>query len=87
MSEPITWEMILTLSAVVSIVGGVWWKLQARIQQCHNDLSEFKLEVAEKYASGAQMKEVETRLIASIEKLESHIDKLIETLLDRRQHQ
>ena len=46
-------------------------------------LDSYKLEVAEKYASVEHLKEVEARLVVSIDRLTDRIDKLLGRLEDR----
>jgi hypothetical protein len=48
-------------------------KMDEEIAKGHTDLSAFKLEVAQRYASLQHLKDTEDRLVAAINKLESTI--------------
>ena len=48
-------------------------KLEAEIAKNSTDLSDYKLEVAQKYASQQHLKDTEERLVAAINKLEAAI--------------
>lgn len=71
--------------AIVTAGLGVWWRLQFQITQAEKTLDQFKLYVAEKYASTAHLKEVEVRLITTIEKLTERIDRLIDRMDRQRE--
>ena len=93
MNNPITLEMGIGLVLVFISVGGVWLRSRMAVVKCSNDLSEYKLEVAEKlkqieldainkYASVGHLQEVELRLVKSIDGLSKRIDKLIHIMTD-----
>jgi anti-sigma-K factor RskA len=61
-------------------------ELREKLVDCEARLSAFQLEVAQKYASVAYLKDVESRLLQSLAKVESSVEKLdakIDRLLDR----
>lgn len=74
MSEPLTVEYVGMLFALGSAIGGgiwrIWYKLDQKITKVDSDLSNYKLIVAEKYASITYLKDVEERLVGAINKLE-----------------
>ena len=84
MNNIITMDLVINVIVIVGAVGGLWWKIQGGIQQNSKELSDFKLQVAKEYTSKGAMKDIERRLIHSIEKLSSHIDKLVESLIAKR---
>lgn len=80
MAGPITWEQILTLGAVLGVLAGAWWFLFAAILSVRTDLNDFRLKVAEDYASREHLKEVEARLVSAIDKFAAEVDTLPERL-------
>lgn len=86
--HPLTFEYVAALTAFAILVGGAIWKIRAQLddkieaeadhwrqamathQQQHND---FKLEVAQRYASIQHLKDTEDRLVNAINKLEAVI--------------
>lgn len=93
------WQTFVSLVAVPAVLGAYWlaWSArqkaedgEARALQKASDaearLSAFMIEVAQKYASVAYLKDVESRLLQSLAKVESSVEKLdakIDRLLDR----
>lgn len=81
MNQPITWDslgaFLTVLTLVAGAVGTVWWRLHVRIQRTADALAAYKVEVAEKYASTASMREVETRLVEAMNRLVERFDSLI----------
>ena len=75
--------MNLTLSDVWQALGalfalaGLWWRLQKQITANARSLDVYKLDVAEKYASVEHLREVEARLVVSIDRLTERIDRLL----------
>ena len=76
-----------------AIIGGVM-RLNARFdakvrevglrsERIEQELAAYKLEAAEKYASVGHLKDVEARLVVSIDRLADRIDRLINRI-DRR---
>lgn len=65
--------------AFSGLVGWIW-TLHDRIAQLKCQHLEFKLEVALKYASIPYLKDVEERLVTTIDKLSDVIDKLRENI-------
>jgi len=80
MSISITWEAVISLLAIFTALAGVWWKLHIRIICGERELQNYKLEVAEKYASVSHLQDVEERLVKSIDGLTFRIDKLINVM-------
>lgn len=62
----------------MTVLAGVWWKLQAQIVTVKDDLAAFKLTAAEKYATNAAIKEVEDRIVGAIDRLGDRLDKFID---------
>ncbi len=75
--------MTVTLNDVWQALGvllalaGLWWRLQRQITDNARALDAYRLEVAEKYASVAHLREVEARLVISIDRLTERIDRLL----------
>ena len=73
-----TWlDNAAALVAIALGLGGVWWRVHQAINTVARELSAYKLEVAEKYASVEHLKEVEARLVVSIDRLTERIDRLL----------
>jgi hypothetical protein len=76
----ITWEQLLALCVIGGALGGAWWFLFAAILGVRRDLNEFRLKVAEEYASREHLREVEVRLVDAINKLSADLETLPERL-------
>ncbi len=76
----IEWQHVAGLLAVAATVSGIWWRLQQQITANARALDAYKLEAAEKYASIAHLKDVEARLVVSIDRLSDRIDRLLSKL-------
>jgi hypothetical protein len=75
------WKDFLALVAIPAfgVVGGLAWVAYSGLQQ-------FRIEVAQKYASVAYLKDVEDRLVKMVGEVKTSVEKLdakIERLLDR----
>lgn len=86
-----TWTTPAGATLLLAILGGVWRILsneiravRAEAQAAREDLAAYKLEVAKEYASTSHLKEVEIRLVTTIESLTQRIDRLIDRM-DRRE--
>jgi hypothetical protein len=69
----------------VPIVGALFWlrfrdrdDIDRSMRALKDDLANYKLLVATGFASVAHLKEVETRIMAHLEKIEHKIDRVIE---------
>ncbi len=91
MTGAITFEFVIFIIVVGSALGGAWWFLysailtakreaQRDIQQIRKDHADYKLLVAERYASQEHLKEVETRLVSAIDKLATQLDTMPDRL-------
>ncbi len=80
-------DLITVLLFLVAVIGGVM-RLNARVdakvrevagraEGIALELAAYKLEAAEKYASVGHLKDVEARLVVSIDRLADRIDRLI----------
>jgi len=56
---------------LIAIVAGLW----KQIQNCKADLAAYKTKVAEDYASIKYLKDVETRIVTHLEKIEDKLDR------------
>ncbi len=70
------WQAI----AIVTAIGGVWWRLQQQLTANARALDAYRLEVAEKYASVEHLREVEARLVISIDRLTDRIDRMLDRI-------
>lgn len=80
MTGPITWEQVAGLMLIISAGAGAWWFLYSSILAVRRELQEYKLVVAERYASVEHLKEVETRLVTAIDKLSGQLDTMPDRL-------
>ncbi len=64
-------------ASLLALLAGIWWRLQQQITANARALDAYRLEAAEKYASVAHLKEVEARLVSSMDRLTSRIDRLL----------
>lgn len=71
------------LVAVAGMVGSVWWRLNTRLQEVRDELADYRLEVAEKYAQVGHLKEVEVRLAGSIDRLADRLTERMDKLLEQ----
>ena len=69
----------------VPIIGGLLWlrfhdreDIDKAMRALKDDLANYKLLVATGFASVSHLKEVETRIMAHLEKIEHKIDRVIE---------
>ena len=80
MDQPLTPSIVLGFLTFLTLLGGLWWRVETRIsagskeaqkkadeamkkaETAHNQLNDFKLEVAENYAKNGFLKDVENRL-------------------------
>ncbi len=74
--------------AVISTVGGVWWKLNNKLNTMEkeanersvantNALNEYKLQVAKEYVPNANLIHMEAKLTAGLATLTDRIDRLL----------
>ena len=56
---------------LVALMAGMW----RQIQNCKADLAAYKTEVAKDYASMKYLKDVETRIVSHLEKIEDKLDR------------
>lgn len=73
------WFEVISLGASLLIPGagalaGVWWRLQGQITACQSALADYKLVVAEKYATNASLLE----FTQAINRLSDRIDTFID---------
>ena len=76
----IDWQQVLAFAGAAAMVCGIWWRLQQQVTGNARTLDAYKLEAAEKYASIAHLKDVESRLVVSIDRLSDRIDRPLCTL-------
>lgn len=93
------WQTFVSIVAVPAVLGAYWlaWSsrqkaedVEARASQKAADaearLSSFMIEVAQKYASVAYLKDVENRLVQMVGEVKTSVEKLgdkLDRLLDR----
>ena len=78
MNQPIQWADFATLLTVAALVVGGIWRAATMIAGLRHELTQYKVEVAEKYVSAQSMRELEERLINSIERLGDRLDRIFE---------
>ena len=87
MSVPITGEIILLFLALIGAIGGLWWRIEARLtaqdrdrEVLQKELNEYKLFVAQNHVSSAALLMTENRLMQALQKLETHLDDAVRQL-------
>ncbi len=67
------WTDLIPLISLplIALMAGIW----KQIQNCKADLAAYKTEVAKDYASIKYLKDVETRIVAHLEKIEDKLDR------------
>jgi hypothetical protein len=73
MTGTITWEQIISLMGLITLFGGVWFKVQQSISAVATKLTDFELHVATNYVRDTGMKDVEQRLTDQIKALTDEI--------------
>lgn len=74
----IQWNDLATIIGVISIVGGGIWRAASMITGLRQELTQYKVEVAERYVSSASMTALEDRLANAIERLGDRLDRVFE---------
>ena len=84
---PITGEVILLFLAVMGSIGGLWWRIEYKIESVHKEakeatreLSEFKTHVAEDYITKEGLKEATSQIMAGVTAVLSRVDHLNERI-------
>lgn len=70
----------ISLWAVVFLLlplAGLWWRMETRIRSTEDNLSTYKLYVAQNHVSMAALKETEDRLVNAFDKLTSRIEAVV----------
>lgn len=87
----ITGDIIWLIIGVLGAVGGLWWRIQARLsaqdrerESLKGDLSEYKLYVERNHVSAQVLKDTEKRLIDAIEKLASRLEAIADRFDSKR---
>lgn len=83
-------QVLAPVGAALTFISGVWWKMEAKINvgnekadEIQKQLSDFKLKVAEEYASWDTVKTVETRLTERMDSLSHEVMKMPDVIVDR----
>ncbi len=77
------------LVLIVSAGAGMWWRIHVAIGKVRervdevrgrsaHELAEFKLQVAQQYATHDAIREVEERVVEAIDRLGDRVDKFLE---------
>ena len=84
---PITSEIIFLFLTVIGGIGGLWWRIEARLSMqddarstLQRELADYKLFVAQNHVSSAALRESEQRLISAIEKLGNQLEEAVRQL-------
>jgi hypothetical protein len=78
LNNAIQWSDLATIITVAGLVGAGIWRAATMIGGLRQELTQYKLEVAEKYVSAQSMRDLEERLIKSIERLGDRLDRAFE---------
>lgn len=83
----ITGELVGLFVLLIGAIGGLWWKIEARISQethgreaVQKELNEFRLHVALNYVSATALRETEQRLINAVERLAVRMEAVVARL-------
>ncbi|MHC2552308.1 hypothetical protein [Bradyrhizobium elkanii] len=94
----VTLETVLSLAgpmiAAAGFVSGVWYRMESKVESVRKEgaaavhvvekeLSEFKLKVAEEYASWETVKSIETRLTERMDSLSENVMRMPDLIVDR----
>lgn len=87
----ITGDIIWLIIGVLGAVGGLWWRIEARLsaqdrerESLKSDLSDYKLYVERNHVSAQVLKDTEKRLIDAIEKLASRLEAIADRFDTKR---
>ncbi|MEM7216674.1 MAG: hypothetical protein AAF423_14140 [Pseudomonadota bacterium] len=78
MNGAITYSDLAMLFALFGAVGGLWWKIHARISKAESALSDFKVQVAKEYATNKGIEQMESRVVDAIRRLGDRLDRVME---------
>ena len=85
----ITGELVGLFVMLIGAIGGLWWKIESKIQsetdervKVQRELSDLRLHVAQNYVSSAALRETELRLINAVERLATRMEAVV-TRLDK----
>lgn len=77
---PITTELVLFFITVAGVIGGVWWRVEARIEaakamaaQATAELAEYKTHVAETYITKEGLREQTAQVMSGLNELKASI--------------
>jgi hypothetical protein len=83
----ITTELVGLFVLLIGAIGGLWWKIEAKIasesansRRTQVELYDFKLYVAQNYVSSLALRETEQRLITAMEKLAVRMEAVVSRL-------
>ncbi|MGX9944841.1 hypothetical protein ACTG4Q_20465 [Bradyrhizobium denitrificans] len=94
----VTLETVLSLAgptiAAAGFVSGVWYRMETKVESVRRDaaasvhavekeLAEFKLKVAEEYASWETVKAIEARLTERMDTLSENVMKMPDAIVGR----
>ena len=87
MDIPITGDAVLLFLAVMGAIGGLWWRLEARLsiqdrarEYLQKELADYKLYVSQNHVSAVSLMQTENRLMAALNKVESQLDEAVRQL-------
>ena len=87
MNIPITGEIVLLFLAVLGAVGGLWWRLEARLtmqdrarEYLQKELADYKLYVSQNHVSAAALMQTEGRIMHAFAKMESQLEEAVRQL-------
>lgn len=87
---PITGDLVWLVLGVLGAVGGLWWRIEARLSsqdtersKLKQELSDYKLYVAQNHVSAAVLRDTEQPLIDAIEKLAKRMEAIADRFEER----
>lgn len=83
MFEDFSLSTVRDIIVITAAIGGVWWRAHTRINAVEQDLQRFKLQVARENVTSNHLKELENRLIGTLDKLSEDLKDLRNALLSR----
>ena len=81
MTGAITWDQLAFFIALLSVVAGVWWRIEGKVRVAEDkagkvaaDLADHKLHIAETYITKAGMRETTEQIMDAIHGVKQAVD-------------
>ena len=84
MDSALTISDIIAFIAIVSGVGGLWFRVESAVGKVRDDLAEYKTRVADDYVKSEKLTQFEERVIGEIQSLRASFEKFMSAQANRR---